>query len=174
MAPESICERKYSKASDVWSFGITVIEILTGGYPYPSQNAIQVFIEISKGINYTHPIPENCPPYLEPILKDCWKYAPEQRPTFSEIYQTLQNAKLNSNNLNQIYPIHVKLNSNNSSQIYSIYNHQTTERNSNHYQIYPKTISHKHLVAPFLSEQKDSDISSPLDEMYESNNLKNV
>ena len=35
MAPECIKFRKYSFKSDVWAFGITIIEILTRKIPYP-------------------------------------------------------------------------------------------------------------------------------------------
>ena len=35
MAPECITEGEYSTKSDVWAFGITMIEILTRDLPYP-------------------------------------------------------------------------------------------------------------------------------------------
>ena len=35
MAPECITTSKYSLKSDVWAFGVTVIEIITQSVPYP-------------------------------------------------------------------------------------------------------------------------------------------
>jgi serine/threonine protein kinase len=42
MAPESLTNLTYSEKSDVWSFGITVWEIVTRGEPYPDYSAVQV------------------------------------------------------------------------------------------------------------------------------------
>ena len=44
MAPESLMQRKYSERSDVWAFGITVIEILTRLTPYPALSPTEVRI----------------------------------------------------------------------------------------------------------------------------------
>lgn len=42
MSPEAIRHKKYSEKSDVWSFGVTCIEILTRESPYPGMDAVQV------------------------------------------------------------------------------------------------------------------------------------
>ena len=42
MAPESIKENKYSTKSDVWAFGVTIVEILTQQNPYPHLQLIEV------------------------------------------------------------------------------------------------------------------------------------
>ena len=54
-----------------------MIEILTKNKPYPNiQNDMEVAIEVSKN-RLTHPIPSNCPPELEQILKKCWSFEPK-------------------------------------------------------------------------------------------------
>ncbi len=41
MAPESLLERKYSPKSDVWSYGVTLWEVLTRQEPYPELDNVQ-------------------------------------------------------------------------------------------------------------------------------------
>ena len=48
-APEAIEKREYSEKTDVWSFGITIIEILTRESPYPNKTRVEVITSVSKG-----------------------------------------------------------------------------------------------------------------------------
>ena len=64
MAPESLIDRKYSSASDVWSFGVLCWEVYEcGRTPYPSMQAAELVAAIMKG--YRMPCPDNCP---EPLF----------------------------------------------------------------------------------------------------------
>ena len=42
MSPESITKNQYSTKSDVWSFGVTIVEIWTQNRPYPELTLLQV------------------------------------------------------------------------------------------------------------------------------------
>jgi mitogen-activated protein kinase kinase 1 len=43
MSPERICNRPYSYLSDIWSFGLVLIESATGKYPFEEQpNCIEM------------------------------------------------------------------------------------------------------------------------------------
>ena len=46
MSPESITKNQYSTKSDVWSFGVTIIEIWTQDRPYPELSLFQVVSSI--------------------------------------------------------------------------------------------------------------------------------
>ena len=60
MAPESIVDRKYSSASDVWSFGVLCWEVFEHGKtPYPDMSVSQVPSQLLRG--YRLPRPEQCP-----------------------------------------------------------------------------------------------------------------
>ena len=60
MAPESIVDRKYSSASDVWSYGVFVWEVYEKGTtPYPGTELDKVIGLLSRG--YRLPKPETCP-----------------------------------------------------------------------------------------------------------------
>lgn len=42
---------------------------------------------------YTHPIPDDCPPALAELLKECWASEPTDRPSFAVIVETLEKMK---------------------------------------------------------------------------------
>ena len=47
-APEALMKQEYSEKTDVWSFGITVIEIFTREIPYPNKTISEIISAISK------------------------------------------------------------------------------------------------------------------------------
>jgi hypothetical protein len=91
MAPESLKENRYSTLSDVWSFAVTVVEILTRQEPYPNLDivrfATQFFIE---NLTLMNDVPDECPPALRQLLARCFVHDAEKRPTFHVICDTLK------------------------------------------------------------------------------------
>ena len=91
MAPETLRYTnvlKFSVASDIWSFGITMWEIYTfGELPYFLFDNQYIRTQIVKGV--TLDIPERCPISLHPIMKQCWKLNPEDRCSFQDIVSVL-------------------------------------------------------------------------------------
>jgi len=84
MAPESITSKTYSFASDTWSFGVVLWEIVTRTDPYPNMEPINV----AMGVCYENlrlPIPPVCDPLFAEVMVSCWNTDPTQRPTFKEI-----------------------------------------------------------------------------------------
>lgn len=80
-APEAIFYNSYSVKSDVWSFGIFVMEMLTGGQsPYYGMCKADVLANLQKG--YRMPRPQTCPEALYEIILKCWHEDPQSRPTF--------------------------------------------------------------------------------------------
>ncbi|KAL8179750.1 UNVERIFIED_CONTAM: hypothetical protein K2H54_072310 [Gekko kuhli] len=80
-APEAINYGCFSIKSDVWSFGILLMEIITyGRTPYPGMSTQEVMRAIERG--YRMPQTESCPDELYEIMTRCWKNKPEDRPTF--------------------------------------------------------------------------------------------
>ncbi|XP_035997541.1 tyrosine-protein kinase JAK1 [Fundulus heteroclitus] len=104
-APECLTLCKFYLASDVWSFGVTMYEIIT--YCESSKSPMTRFLDM---IGRTHgqmtivrlvkllqdggrlPCPEDCP---EPVTKvyelmrKCWEHAPEKRITFKRLIEEL-------------------------------------------------------------------------------------
>ncbi|XP_004464102.2 tyrosine-protein kinase HCK isoform X1 [Dasypus novemcinctus] len=87
-APEAINFGSFTIKSDVWSFGILLMEIVTyGRIPYPGMSNPEVIRALERG--YRMPRPEHCPEELYNIMTRCWKNRPEERPTFEYIQSVL-------------------------------------------------------------------------------------
>ena len=61
MAPESIFERLYTSASDVWSFGVLCWEVFAlGRAPYAKMSVEELLTAVPAG--FRMPAPDRCPP----------------------------------------------------------------------------------------------------------------
>lgn len=88
-APEAIKHGRFSTQSDVWSYGILLWELFSfGRTPYPRVHIDNVMVKIESG--YRMECPDGCPVGVYDVMKDCWDITPNQRPTFHEIYKTLE------------------------------------------------------------------------------------
>jgi Eph receptor B1 len=89
-APEAIAFRKFTSASDVWSYGVVLWEIMSyGERPYWNWSNQDVIKSIEKG--YRLPAPMDCPEALYQLMLDCWQKQRNHRPKFDSITQTLDN-----------------------------------------------------------------------------------
>ncbi|XP_044731798.1 tyrosine-protein kinase Abl isoform X2 [Chrysoperla carnea] len=89
-APEGLAYNKFSTKSDVWAFGILLWEIATYGMsPYPGVDLTDVYHMLEKG--YRMEIPPGCPPKIYELMRQCWQWAPHERPTFKDIHHALEN-----------------------------------------------------------------------------------
>jgi len=85
-APEGITSQKFSSASDVWSFGITCVEIfLDGGRPYPGVKSNPDVVRMVCTQGLVHPRPSGCPTEVYNELLKCWCADPDQRPDFDRL-----------------------------------------------------------------------------------------
>ncbi|XP_014914095.1 ephrin type-A receptor 10, partial [Poecilia latipinna] len=87
-APEAIQYRRFSSASDVWSFGIVMWEVMSyGERPYWDMGTQDVIKAIEDGFRL--PAPVNCPPHLHQLMLDCWQKERAERPGFSQVHSAL-------------------------------------------------------------------------------------
>lgn len=89
MAPEVIRTNTFSKASDVWSFGVVLWELLTGQVPYRDVEPLAVAYGVAMN-SLTLPVPSTCPDFFSGLMKDCWQQDPHKRPSFQGILEDLE------------------------------------------------------------------------------------
>ncbi|XP_051547832.1 ephrin type-B receptor 4a-like isoform X1 [Myxocyprinus asiaticus] len=87
-APEAIAFRKFTSASDVWSYGIVMWEVMSfGERPYWDMSNQDVINAIEQ--DYRLPPPPDCPTYLHQLMLDCWQKERTARPRFANIVSAL-------------------------------------------------------------------------------------
>ncbi|KAG8003189.1 Tyrosine-protein kinase JAK1 [Nibea albiflora] len=101
-APECLTHCKFYLASDVWSFGVTMYELIT--YCDSSKSPMTLFLSM---IGRSHgqmtvirlvkvltdgrrlPRPEDCPEPVYELMRKCWEQLPERRITFKRLIEEL-------------------------------------------------------------------------------------
>ncbi|XP_039666192.1 tyrosine-protein kinase JAK1-like [Perca fluviatilis] len=101
-APECLTHCKFYLASDVWSFGVTMYELIT--YCDSSKSPMTLFLGmigrtqgqmtiirlvkvLSEGKRL--PRPEGCPEHVYELMRRCWENMPERRITFKRLVEEL-------------------------------------------------------------------------------------
>lgn len=100
-APEAIAYRKFTSASDVWSYGIVMWEVLSyGERPYWEMSNQDVIKAIDEG--YRLPAPMDCPVVLHQLMLDCWDKGRSERPKFGQIVTILDKLIRNPASLREL------------------------------------------------------------------------
>lgn len=91
MAPECLTDGRFTAASDVWSLGICVWEIFSGGViPYAPLSNAQILDEIINGTRLNRP--NLMPTSVYGTCFDCWSFDHNERPDHSEVQLILEAA----------------------------------------------------------------------------------
>jgi mitogen-activated protein kinase kinase len=96
MAPERIQGEKYTVKSDVWSFGLTIMELAIGKFPFESEQlsdddgAPSGILDLLQQIVH-EPAPklpksDAFPQILEDMIQKCLLKNPDERPTPQELF----------------------------------------------------------------------------------------
>ncbi|XP_025071703.1 ephrin type-A receptor 5 isoform X12 [Alligator sinensis] len=97
-APEAIAFGKFTSASDVWSYGIVMWEVMSyGERPYWEMTNQDVIKAVEEG--YRLPSPMDCPVALYQLMLDCWQKDRNSRPKFDEIVSMLDKLIRNPSSL---------------------------------------------------------------------------
>ncbi|XP_003693128.2 discoidin domain-containing receptor 2-like isoform X1 [Apis florea] len=101
MAWEAMLMGRHTSKSDVWSFAVTLWEILTFAREQPFEelpdhriveNATYFYQEDDRRIIL--PLPKNCPKDIYELMRECWHRNDVDRPSFREIHMFLQRKNL--------------------------------------------------------------------------------
>jgi serine/threonine protein kinase len=96
MAPEIFAKNEYSKGSDVYAFGITMNEVISGDKPHKGQSYNEGYffqqvvghnLRPTMFINDSNPIAIR----LMNLISNCWSDNPLNRPSFKSICHDLDN-----------------------------------------------------------------------------------
>src|SRR3954453_8971606 len=83
VAPEIFQGQKYTKASDIYSFGMIMWELVTGRKPFWDQNHdTDLIIRICDG--FRPPIIPNVHEGYIKLMQQCWNSDPNKRPTAAD------------------------------------------------------------------------------------------
>uniref|UniRef100_A0A8D3BK05 receptor protein-tyrosine kinase n=1 Tax=Scophthalmus maximus TaxID=52904 RepID=A0A8D3BK05_SCOMX len=89
LAMESLSESVYTSKSDVWSFGVTMWEIVSRGRtPYPGVHNHELLDLLLSGHRLKPP--EECDQALYEVMWSCWDKEPNRRPGFEELGESLK------------------------------------------------------------------------------------
>lgn len=99
-APEACNFRKYTYASDVWSFGVLAWEVMSYGerpyWSWENKDVVRAVQEL-----YRLPPPQNCPDCVYKLMLRCWQENRQMRPKFREICLILDEMETFSDELKQ-------------------------------------------------------------------------
>lgn len=93
-APECISYLRFTSASDVWAYGVTLWEMFSYGFqPWAALTGHQILEAIDEPNFQRLEQPECCPKEYFSLMLKCWQHDPNKRPRFSDLMSLLPECK---------------------------------------------------------------------------------
>ena len=91
-APEAMETAVFTVASDVWSYGVVLLELYTNAArPYEHIANLHLLDALKRGYRAGKPV--HCPAAVYRIMRKCWAESSHQRPQFADIAAKLEDYK---------------------------------------------------------------------------------
>ena len=87
MAPEVLQSGGHTEKADIWSLGITAIELATGCAPYATLSQVAIVQKILKAPPPQLPRDRDFSPEFRDFVKKCMNFTPNKRPSSEELLQ---------------------------------------------------------------------------------------
>ena len=93
MAPEVIAHQHYTHKCDVFSYGVLLWELVSGGdIPYSGYTPLQAAVGVvQRGLRPT--VPATCHPVVAQTMQYCWQPDPNARPEFEQVVELLRHTE---------------------------------------------------------------------------------
>lgn len=91
IAPETYEDKPINQASDVYSFGVVCYEVITQKHPFGGGTVHQSAV-MAKKLSKKEPCPvepQDCPPQVLELIRQCCALDPAERPTMAEVSRRL-------------------------------------------------------------------------------------
>ena len=86
VAPEILRGEEFTKAADIYGFGMLMSEVISGEVPFIDRDFdLHLALDVCDGVRPQ--IPEYAPEPYVTLMKDCWDPIPTNRPTALELWQ---------------------------------------------------------------------------------------
>lgn len=93
-APECINFLKFTSASDVWAYGVTLWEMFSYGFqPWAALTGQQILQAIDSPNFQRLEQPDSCPKEYYSLMLKCWEHEPCKRPHFYDIVKMLPDCR---------------------------------------------------------------------------------
>jgi serine/threonine protein kinase len=89
LAPETLDCGDYTEASDIYSFGMVVWEVVTGKPPYAGKKEADIISHVVDKGQREH-LPAEVPDIYKKLIQQCWQAEPCQRPILTDILRQLE------------------------------------------------------------------------------------
>ena len=87
MAPEQLNARAVSYKTDVYSYGILLIEMWSRSEPWPTETSVAAAANVMRG--EVHPVPPQAPPSVSRVIQSSLRFDPRSRPAMLALAEGL-------------------------------------------------------------------------------------